>query len=94
MIEILMDFIVLTIILSTKLIKFEFRKLDDQIEKAQLTPLQVCCTFKNIVEQMMDIDRYKPALNIINSYIFTIYKYVFLTSDTKLVWQVTGIGDF
>lgn len=86
--EIAMELMVIAIAISPKLITFEFQKLIEVIENGQLTPSQVCFTFRNIVQQVMDIDKYKSVLNTLKSYIFTVYSLDFFSSATKLYLQV------
>lgn len=55
-VETSMELCMLVIAISPKLIAFEFRKMDENIEKGQSNPLQVHFTFRNIVQQVMDMD--------------------------------------
>lgn len=71
--ETAMELIMLAVASSPKLIKFEFQKMDTKIEKGLLNPLQVLFTFRNIVQQVMDVDRYECILITINLFIDFIY---------------------
>lgn len=55
--------IILVVNSAPQLIKYELRKLDDKIERNQIASLQIVTTFRNIVQQIMDADRYKSILN-------------------------------
>lgn len=55
--EVGMELNALVVAISSKLIKFEFNKLDEWIERAKLSPMQLCTSLRNIVQQVMDVDK-------------------------------------
>lgn len=56
--EIALELFMGVVSISPKLMEFKFRKLADKIEEKTFTELQTRVTFRNIVQQIMDIDRY------------------------------------
>lgn len=70
--EIAMELFLCVVTISPKLIAYEFRKLANKIEMKRFTQLQTRVTFRNIVQQIMDIEEYIMSLftNITNSIYF------------------------
>lgn len=62
--EIGLELFVGVVSVTPQLIAYEFRKLADQIEANKFTNLQTRVTFRNIVMQIMDIDKYKHSSNL------------------------------
>lgn len=50
---------------SPKLVEYEFRKLDKEIEEARFDEVQVRRTFRNIVLQMTDYDMYESIFILV-----------------------------
>lgn len=61
--EIAMEIFVGVVSLAPKIVEFEFRKLDEKIEKNQFTKAQTQLTFRNIVQQIMDTDEYVNSIS-------------------------------
>lgn len=65
--EIAMEIIVGVIIMAPKLVELEFQKLDKKIKMKQFNEqLQMRLTFRNIIQQIMDIDEYVNSANWLN----------------------------
>lgn len=60
--EIGMELLVGVVAMAPRLVEYEFRKLDKNIKKNRFNELQKRLTFRNIVQQIMDVDEYVDFL--------------------------------
>lgn len=87
--EMAMEIVVLPVAITPKLINFEFRKLDEQMEERQLIRLEVCVRIRNIVQQAMDIDMYSIFdFYSYDSYIFLHFPQLLSQLNTLLLLAI------
>lgn len=71
--EVAMELTILPGYATPKLVEHEFRKLDRKIEESCFDEMQVRLTFRNILLQMMDYDKYELISIELNASQFTIF---------------------
>lgn len=57
--EIAMELLIGVVFIAPKLIEHEFQKLNKNISENRFTSMQSRFTFRNIVQQIMDVDKYE-----------------------------------
>lgn len=60
--EIAMELLIGVISIAPKLVMLEFCKLDKKIEKYPFIEMQIRLMFSNIVQQIMDVDKYMISI--------------------------------